>query len=192
MNNQLTSLTLLDRLQDDTDHSAWELFVQMYQPLMEHCLAISGVDRDDVEDLAQDCLAKLVVAIPDFKHNGRIGAFRAWLRTIVVHRALEHLRRRRNFTVVCDRWSVLAKRFEDTIQEFLDREHDQLVVSRILQLIRPEFTKTTWEAFERQVIDGKRATEVAGELGRTVNSVLLCKSRVLRRLRQLGQGLIEC
>ena len=73
----------------------------------------------------------------------------------------------------------------------MDREHDRYVVGKILELIRSEYTLTTWTAFERQVIQGQKAQFVADSLGRSVNAVLLCKSRVLRRIRELARGLID-
>ena len=60
-----------------------------------------------------------------------------------------------------------------------------------MELIEPEFTRPTWLAFRRQVLDGRLPAEVAAELGMTVNAVLLAKSRVLARLRKEGRGLID-
>ena len=71
-----------------------------------------------------------------------------------------------------------------------DREHDEYVARRLLNLMEPEFAERTWRAFRRQVLDGIKADEVARELGTTVNAVLLAKSRVLNRLRQEGRGLM--
>jgi hypothetical protein len=41
------------------------------------------------------------------------------------------------------------------------------------------------------VIDGQPASAVSEALGQTVNAVLIAKSRVLRRLRQEGRGLLD-
>jgi len=43
----------------------------------------------------------------------------------------------------------------------------------------------------RHVLEGAPARDVASELGCSVNSVLLAKSRILKRLRQELQGLLE-
>jgi RNA polymerase sigma-70 factor (ECF subfamily) len=58
-------------------------------------------------------------------------------------------------------------------------------------LIEPEFTPPTWQAFRRVVLDDAKPAVVAEELGLSVNSVLLAKSRVLKRLREMGRGLID-
>jgi RNA polymerase sigma-70 factor (ECF subfamily) len=60
-----------------------------------------------------------------------------------------------------------------------------------MKLIEGDFTPATWAAFCRQVLDGRSPKDVATELGLSVNSVLLAKSRVLKRLRAELPGLGE-
>jgi RNA polymerase sigma-70 factor (ECF subfamily) len=72
-----------------------------------------------------------------------------------------------------------------------DREHDQFIARRLLQLLEPEFTASTWQAFRRQVMDGLCAADAAAELGLSVNAVLIAKSRVLRRFREEIAGLTD-
>jgi RNA polymerase sigma-70 factor (ECF subfamily) len=54
-----------------------------------------------------------------------------------------------------------------------------------------EFEPKTWQAFRRQVLDEAQPKTVAAELEMTVNAVLIAKSRVLKRLRELARGLID-
>jgi RNA polymerase sigma-70 factor (ECF subfamily) len=60
-----------------------------------------------------------------------------------------------------------------------------------MELIEPEFTPATWQAFQSVTLEGEPASKVAGRLGLTVNAVWLAKSRVLRRLREESQGLLD-
>jgi RNA polymerase sigma-70 factor (ECF subfamily) len=60
-----------------------------------------------------------------------------------------------------------------------------------MRLVRPEFTEATWQAFQRLALDGAPGQVVAEELGLSVNAVLIAKSRVLARLRQEAQGLVD-
>ena len=62
-------------------------------------------------------------------------------------------------------------------------DHDRHVVQKLLAVVQPDFTPTTWEAFRQFAQAGRPAAEVAGELGLSVNAVLQAKSRILRRLR---------
>jgi RNA polymerase sigma-70 factor (ECF subfamily) len=61
----------------------------------------------------------------------------------------------------------------------------------LLALIRKEFTSTSWESFRLTVVEGKAPAVVAELLCVSVNAVMISKSRILKRLRQLGRGLIE-
>jgi RNA polymerase sigma-70 factor (ECF subfamily) len=72
-----------------------------------------------------------------------------------------------------------------------DQEHDHYIVHKLLQMVEPQFTTASWTAFQRQVLDGCKASAVAEELGISVNAVLIAKSRVLQALRQEAKGLVE-
>jgi RNA polymerase sigma-70 factor, ECF subfamily len=60
-----------------------------------------------------------------------------------------------------------------------------------MELIEPEFAPSTWNSFCLLVLKELPAADVAETLGLSVNAVLIAKSRVLRRLRQEGRGLID-
>jgi RNA polymerase sigma-70 factor (ECF subfamily) len=67
----------------------------------------------------------------------------------------------------------------------------RLLHSRVLELIRNEFEEKTWRACLRVVADGRKPRDVADELGMSVNSVYLAKSRVLRRVRDELAGVLQ-
>jgi RNA polymerase sigma-70 factor (ECF subfamily) len=54
-----------------------------------------------------------------------------------------------------------------------------------------EFEPTTVRAFRRLAFDGASGAEVAGELGLSVAAAYMAKSRVLQRIRQEAEGLID-
>ncbi len=72
-----------------------------------------------------------------------------------------------------------------------DEEHDAMVLKRIVKVVRADFKETTWTAFQRYAIEKTPPAEVAAELNISLNSVLLAKSRVLRRMREEAAGLID-
>jgi len=88
----------------------------------------------------------------------------------------------------------MAEQLEDLhsdLSQLWNREHDRHVSRRLLELIKPEFKSTTWQAFERLTIDGVTPADVAKELGISRNAVFIAKSRVMRRFRQEVQGLSD-
>jgi RNA polymerase sigma-70 factor (ECF subfamily) len=65
------------------------------------------------------------------------------------------------------------------------------VVHRLVELLEPEFEPQTWQAFRRVTLEGKKAAQVAQELGMTPVAVRIAKSRVLARCRQEITGLLD-
>lgn len=185
-----TPLSLIERLRDPADAASWRRMVDLYTPLIRRWLgrSVPGADEDD---LVQEVLGAVLRAMPTFVHTGRPGAFRRWLRTTTARHlsAFWRARRARPGEAPPAAWEQLEDS-ESELARAWDREHDEYVARRLLELIEPEFTPTTWLAFRRQVVDGLPAAEVAAELGTSVNAVLLAKSRVLARLRREGLGLI--
>jgi RNA polymerase sigma-70 factor, ECF subfamily len=191
-----TSATLLHRLNDRSDSVAWQRLVDLYSPLVNSWLRRQGVSAEDAEDLTQEVLAIVVREVSQFQHNGRAGAFRTWLRAITINCVRQSWRSRSvrpQTTRLPDVDSALDQ-LEDPASDLSrrwDREHDEFVLHRLLDLIEPEFRPATWQAFRRQVIDAAPAEMVAAELGLTVNAVLIAKSRVLSHLRRNAEGLVD-
>ena len=58
-------------------------------------------------------------------------------------------------------------------------------------MIKPEFSRRTWRAFEQYYFEQESPSVVAAKLGVSANVVFLAKSRVLKRFRELGRGLLD-
>ena len=80
---------------------------------------------------------------------------------------------------------------DSALSRLWDREHDKHVIASLMQRVQGDFEPATWQAFRRHVQEGEPARQVAEALGLSLNSVLLAKSRVLKRLRQEAAGLVE-
>lgn len=50
-------------------------------------------DRDEVRDVVQDSFVKILTAIGRFSYRGE-GSLQAWVRSIVAHQAIDHVKRR--------------------------------------------------------------------------------------------------
>ena len=191
-----TSASLLEQLRAAADGPAWRRLVDIYTPLLRGWLGRYGLQPTDCEDLVQEVLAVVVRELPGFEHNQRPGAFRRWLRTILVHRVQGFWRARQSrpqATGDSDLAKMLAE-LEDPdsgLSQLWDREHDRHVMSRLLEQVEGQVTPSTWQAFRRLALDAVSARQAATELRMTVNAVLIAKSRVLARLRQEAGALID-
>jgi RNA polymerase sigma-70 factor (ECF subfamily) len=169
--------------------------VDLYEPLITRSLRALGLQPVDAEDLTQETLATLAREMPNFHHNLRPGAFRRWLRGIVLNRLRTFRRGRKPIPVAGDhsleQTLDLLEDPDSNLSRRWDEEHDQHVVRRLLELIEPEFEPATWQAFQMVVLENKTTRETAAALALSPNAVRIAKSRVLARLRQEIDGLID-
>jgi RNA polymerase sigma-70 factor (ECF subfamily) len=182
-----TSASLLEQARDRSA-GAWERLVALYTPLLTAWFAAAGLQPADGEDQTQRVLEILVRRLPDFEHSGRPGAFRAWLRGIAVN-LLHEFRRARGRGAGADLAEVSDP--DAALSRLWDEQHDRHVLNSLMDLVRPQFSGPTWQAFRRLALDGAAARVVAAELGLSVNAVLIARSRVLTRLRQEARGLVD-
>jgi RNA polymerase sigma-70 factor (ECF subfamily) len=77
-----TNVSLLCRVRDTSDQTAWSEFVELYTPLVFGYLRRSGIQYADAADLAQDVLVSVNRDIGRFNYDPKLGRFRGWLRTI--------------------------------------------------------------------------------------------------------------
>ncbi len=162
----------------------------MYTPLFYGWTKRLQLDDHEAADLVQDLFAVLVVQLPTFVYDPH-KSFRAWLKTILLNRWRNHLNRRSAGNLVHPIDMNEVAETENPILEMEEAEHRQYLVGRALALMRAEFQPDTWKACWEFVVCGRRAEEVAAELGISVNAVYLAKGRVLRRLREELAGLLE-
>lgn len=190
-----TPRSLLEQLRRHPSDMAWKRLVALYTPLLQCWLRRYGIPSGDVEDLVQEVMAVLIRDLSAFQHNQQRGAFRCWLRTIMVHRVRGYRRSRQmRAQAAGGSGSALLEEIADPASDpdrRWEQEHDQFLIRRALELMQPELTTSTWQAFRRQALEGAKPAVVAAELGMSVNAVVLAKYRVMRRLRQYLEGIID-
>ncbi len=175
---------------------AWKDLTDLYRPLILGWLNRQGVPVRDLEDLSQEVLLSVVKHLPDFQHSGNRGAFRSWLRTIVCSRTADYWRTIDAGAEASGGSGAIAalQQLADPDSELnrqWDEEHDRYVLHCLLDLVEQEFEPLTLKAFRRLALEGKSGAETARELGLSVAAVYVAKSRVLARIRQEAEGLID-
>lgn len=191
-----TSLSLLQRVRNGEDSQSWMLLADLYTPLLKAWLARHALQPSDIDDVVQETLLAVARELPRFEHSGRPGAFRAWLRSVLVFRLHNFWRSRRRHPSGPGDSNFLRtlNELEDPQSELSrvwDREHDRHLLRRLLEMVEPRFQTNTREAFRRVVLEGQDAEAVAADLGMSLNAVMIAKSRVLKELRREGRGLLD-
>ena len=191
-----TSLSLLDQLRVSNEEDAWGKLHRIYGPLVHKWLTKYDVQLSDADDLTQEVLLAVSRDISVFEHNGRPGAFRSWLKGILLNR-LRNFWRSRDRRPQASAGSDVDRRLdklEDPASQITliwNKEHDNHVLRSLLSIVEPHFEAKTCAAFRMMTLEGKKPNVVAEQLGVSLNAVFIAKSRVLSRLRQESEGLVE-
>jgi len=179
---------LLERLKQPMAQDAWARFVNLYTPLLFYWARRLGLQEPDAADLVQDVFTVLLKKLPDFNYKPD-QSFRGWLRTVLYNK----WRKKKPGPGQPSTGTAGLSEVADPEQaaDIGDAEFQQQLTVRALQLMQAEFQPATWKACWETVVCSRPAAEVARELGMSVNAVYLAKSRVLRRLRQELEGMLD-
>ena len=191
-----TSLSLLERAGREGDSQAWRQLAELYTPLLTHWLKRYALQPSDVDDLVQEVLLSVARELPGFQHVGRAGAFRAWLRGILIFRLKHYWRtkQRRPQGRGASEFLRQIQELEDpqsALSRLWDQEHDRYLLERLLETIAARFEAATMESFRRVAIQGEPPDAVARDLGISLNAVVIAKCRVLKELRREARGLLD-
>ena len=190
-----TRVSLLLRLQHRSQDEDWQEFVDIYGPLIYRWARRHDLHENDAADLMQEVLIAVVRSIARWRIDPNRGPFRAWLWTVTKNklldfRRIERRRWRGNNSRVVDFLDQIESQNSDGQRDWEETYHGE-VLARALRLLRPQFSAQTWDAFEKVVLEEMPPGDVSAELGMSLNAVYVAKSRVLKRLRDEIDGLIE-
>ncbi len=176
-----TKPSLLLRLRDARDALSWSEFAAIYGPIIRGYCRRRGLQEADAADIGQDVLAQVAQSVRSFEYQPARGRFRDWLGTVTrnkIARFHEVQGRAARAAVATERPLAIAEDPE------WSAEFHARILDAALARIRVEFEAATWNAFDRVWGGDHAATEVARDLGMSLDAVYSAKSRVLRRLRE--------
>jgi RNA polymerase sigma-70 factor (ECF subfamily) len=157
--------------------------VELYTPLLHRWARQLGLQEADAADLVQDVFLLLVRRLPEFTLD-RSRSFRGWLHTLLRNRWRDWPRQ--PAAVPLPECATPGP-----AEEIDGAEYRAYVVGRALDLMKSDFQPNTWRACWECAGQGRPAAEVGAELGMTVAAVYNAQARVLRRLRQELEGLLD-
>ncbi|MEM7311940.1 MAG: sigma-70 family RNA polymerase sigma factor [Planctomycetota bacterium] len=185
-----TSASLLVRLRDTHDRDAWSRFVELYTPLIYYWARKTGLQPQDASDLVQDVLATMVTKLPSFQYD-ESRSFRGWLRTVTMNKWRERNRRASLPMVAASTTQIASLVQPDAAESFWDHEYREQLVARCMELMKDQFQPTTWQACQKYVLSECSAEEIAEEFGISVWTIYSAKSRLLKKLREHLDGLLD-
>jgi RNA polymerase sigma-70 factor (ECF subfamily) len=184
-----TRASLLLRLRDPRDGTAWGEFVRLYAPLVYGYLRKQGLQDADVADLCQQVLGAVSGAVGRLDYDPSRGAFRNWLFT-VVRRKLADWRAAERHRVRGSGDAAVHEVLERVLapprlEADWEAEWRRQMFARACAEVRRDVTDSTWQAFWRTAVEGQPGKQVAADLGLSVAAVYHARSRILARLKDL-------
>ncbi len=186
----LTTTTVLDRLRDANDHSAWSGFVERFRAPITGFSRKLGLSLADAEDVAQETLLAFLESYRKDAYErgrGRLGHYLFG----IAHNKILMARRK-----IATREAQIAKADDGTsfwsavpdsaaAQEVWELEWQRATLLQCLEQVRCEVSPPTFEAFRLVVFEQVEPAKAAERLGLTRNAVFIAKHRVASRLREL-------
>jgi RNA polymerase sigma-70 factor, ECF subfamily len=193
---QTTSVSLLERLAKSPDNDDWQKLLLIYRPFIFSIVSGYPSLVSQAEDITQEVMLVLMRELPVFERQ-RTGSFRAWLRQIAVNQLRTATRKTKRFLTTDNLEDGISNQIEQLADpasiasKKWDEEYERVVFKRLGELVRPTVADKMWQAFEKYALQEQPAAKVAEELGISLNSVLLAKSRILKQLRTEAKGLLD-
>jgi RNA polymerase sigma-70 factor (ECF subfamily) len=187
----VTTTTILDRLNNAADGSAWSSFLDRFRiPVVSFSQKL-GLNRADAEDVAQETLLAFLEAYRRKTYERGRGRLSHYLFGIAHNKILLARRKIATQERQVDSgddgtgfWSALSD--SGRLEDVWEREWREAVLTQCLDQIREEVSFQTFEAFRLVVFKQMQPAAVAQELGMTRNAVFIAKHRVANRVRELS------
>ncbi len=188
MNQLDTRATLLLKIRDLKDRTAWSEFVALYTPLLYSYAIKAGLQDADAADVAQESMCDVVRSIREFQYDMSKGSFRGWLLTVTRNRIRKRMspgQRRGTGSGDSAVLQLLQEQPHDEtdIEAAWQQEYQLRLFHWAAERVRCEFRETTWQAFWMTTVDNVAIEQAAKTLELSVGAIYVARSRVLARLR---------
>jgi len=185
--NPNTRPSLILRLQNGGDASAWDEFVAIYRPIILRLAEKSGLQLFDAEDVAQKVLLSVSQRISEWKFDPERARFRTWLARVVRNSTINAIVRRPIDRAIggttCVRSLNDVECHRDDVSAQLDfdwrLESFRWAATQVKQEVHP----ATWDAFWLTAVERIDPAEVAREIGKSVGAVYVARSRVMQKIQ---------
>ncbi|MDB4621521.1 sigma-70 family RNA polymerase sigma factor [Rubripirellula sp.] len=189
-----TRPSLLLRIRDFRDNDAWNQFIELYAPLIYGYLRKRNIQDADAGDLTQDVLSSVTSAANEFTYNPKRGSFRGWLLTVTRNKMLNFVSRKKHLAGSAN--SGIQRAIEELTAEEDDRtqwdlEYERRIFDWAAEKSRSEFQDSTWQAFWMTAVENHNASSAAEILNISVGAVYVAKSRVMARLREIIDNVVD-
>lgn len=183
-----TRQSLILRLPNQQDVEAWDEFTAIYQPLVYRLARVKGFQHADAQELVQEVMLAVSRAVDRWQPDAERGRFRDWLFCISRNLMINFLTRKKHKPLGSGDSGIEKLLYAqcDSVSEqsqLYDLEYQREVFRIVAAKVRKEVSDKSWQAFWRSSVENQSIEAVAAQLGVSVGSVYISRSRILARLR---------
>ena len=185
-----TRETLIRRLPNAADVEAWEVFVEIYGPLLFRLARARGMQPADAEDFVQEVLAAVVKNIEQWVARQDRGSFRAWLFRIAFNLGVNFVTRQKpqrlgsGDSQIARMLDELPEASTDSSELFL-KEYRRELFRWAAELVRQQVSERQWMVYWLTSVEARPIAEVAAEYAMSVGSIYIARSRITKRIREM-------
>jgi RNA polymerase sigma factor (sigma-70 family) len=186
MGLETTQPSLLSRVRNPADDSAWREFDTKYRELILRYGRARGLQTSDAEDVRQIAMANLAKSLRSFEYKPARGRFRGYLGQVVRSAISRHFRRPDEQARALDTNVLVTVEVDDAGQadEVWEREWVRHHYRLAMETIRKTYEPQSVQIFDR-LLAGDPVEQVATAFATSTQAVHKVKQRIRNRLKEL-------
>lgn len=167
----------------------WRRFVEMYSGVIYAWCRQCDLQPSDALDVSQQVFYSVHRSMSTFNRNGRKGAFRSWLWTVVRNQVRNYLSRTLKGAKAEGGTEIQLRllREPESVDESSLSAVDSSRTIRLkaaIETAKKRFDDRTWRCFWLTAVEGQKAVDVAEMLGVSPAAVRQARYRVSKNLRK--------
>jgi RNA polymerase sigma-70 factor (ECF subfamily) len=168
--------------------------LDLYAPLIYGFGRKSGLQDADAADLTQIVLQEVNASIGRLEYDPAKGTFRGWLFGVARNQLSKWRRSQRQPQGTGDTENLeqlAAYPAPNDAASWWETEYKRQRFLVAAHRVRPQVNEDAWLAFWQTAVEGRAASDVAGELKIKLGALYTAKSRVLALIKKEIQTLVE-
>lgn len=173
----------------DSHREAWLTFFHRYAPVIRLWCRRHNLPPDAADDVSQTLMADMPRKLRTYsreKADGGSNRFRAWLRAVVRHEVVNHVRGAAQSGEPLPTNLAAVDELRDDLTAIHEAD-----VRAVVEAVRRKIQPDTWTVYEEVHLAGRAAQDVADQHGKSVGAVFVAVNRVNRMLRDEYQALLK-
>ena len=190
-----TRHSLVERLRDLGNNSAWQEFFDTYWKLI-YCAAVKGgLSDDEAEEVVQETVIGVARRMESFRYDPRTCSFKGWLMLITRRRIIDRLRKRQTRpqcfvplpadTHTSDtQLQIPDTMAEDTFAGLWDEEWQRNLVDAAMERVKRQVSGEHYQIFYLHSVKNMPARDIGELLGVSAAKVYVVRHRVGRLVKR--------